>query len=120
MARIDDDGQWIVLMGFLISFALIFLMVVVNQATLVGQTTAEGVLEFPKHEIRDLRSEVVLWDAYGQDAAVREDIILISLKRNHALVQFYSELYPDIAGSRMITIRFNNGVTVYEETTLLI
>ncbi|MDO9539186.1 MAG: hypothetical protein Q7J09_04185 [Methanocalculus sp.] len=107
-------------MGFLISFALIFMMLIVNQATLVGQTTAEGVLEFPKHEIRDLRSEALLWSRYGEEDAVRDDIILLSLKRNHALVQLYSEPYPDIMGSRMITIRFNNGVTVYEEITLLI
>jgi hypothetical protein len=108
-------------MGFLISFALIFLMLIISQATLVGQTTAEGVLEFPKHEIRDLRSEVLLWGRYGEDPDVRKDIILISLKRNHALVQFASGSGDAIIeGSRIITIRFNNGVTVYEETTLLI
>ena len=116
----NDDGQWIVLMGFLISIALLFLMVIISQATLVGQTTAEGVLEFPKHEIRDLRGEVFR-AGEEMDAGLIEDIRVISLKRNHALVSISFEDYP-VPGREpqpMVTIRFNNGVTVYEETFIV-
>nr|WP_256472464.1 hypothetical protein [Methanocalculus sp. AMF5] len=105
-------------MGFLISIALLFLMLIVSQATLVGQTTAEGVLEFPKHEIRDLRGQVI--DSVGEGEFTRdisEDIRLLSLERNHALVQIDKE--PGPLGTVMITIRFNNGVTIYEETLLI-
>ena len=55
MARLNDDAQWIILMGFLISFSLFFLAIVINQSTVVGQTTAESVIEFPKNDIRDVR-----------------------------------------------------------------
>ncbi len=116
----NDNGQWIVLMGFLISIALLFLMVIINQATLVGQTTAEGVLEFPKHEIRDLRAEVFRAGGEMNDD-LYDDIRVISLKRNHAIVSFSSSEYPAYGGetATMVTIRFNNGVCVYEETFLV-
>lgn len=117
----SDDGQWIILMGFLISIALLFLMVIINQATLVGQTTAEGVLEFPKHEIRDLRGEV--FRAGGDmDAVLYDDIRVISLKRNHAIVSVHSSKDSVVFGdttATMVTIRFNNGVCVYEETFIV-
>ena len=51
MARLNDDAQWIVLMGFIVSFSLFFLAIVLNQSTVVGQTTAEAVSEFPKYLI---------------------------------------------------------------------
>jgi len=121
VAGLNENGQWIVLMGFLISIALIFLMVIINQATLVGQTTAEGVLEFPKHEIRDLRGEV--FRAGGDmDPIQYDDIRVISLKRNHAIVSVESLKDSVVFGdttATMVTIRFNNGVCVYEETFLI-
>ncbi len=55
MARLNDDAQWIILMGFLVSFSFFFLAFVINQSTVVGQTTAESVIEFPKNDIRDVR-----------------------------------------------------------------
>ena len=48
MAGLKDDAQWIVLMGFVVSFSLFFIAIVLNQSTVIGQTTAEAVLEFPK------------------------------------------------------------------------
>jgi len=56
------------------------------------------------------------------DAAdLYEDIRLISLKRNHAIVSFSSSEYPASAGETypIVTIRFNNGVCEYEETFLV-
>ena len=49
MACMNEDGQWIVLMGLLVAVGLFFLALIINQSALVGQTTAEGVLEFPKN-----------------------------------------------------------------------
>jgi len=48
MARLNDDAQWIVLMGFIVSFSLVFLAILLNQSTVVGQTTAESV-DHPVH-----------------------------------------------------------------------
>ena len=59
MAGLNDDAQWIVLMGFVVSFSLFFLAMILNQSTLVGQTTAESVLDFPKNDIRDVRSVII-------------------------------------------------------------
>ena len=59
MARLNDDAQWIVLMGFLVSFGFFFLALVINQSTVVGQTTAESVIEFPKNDIRDMRAVII-------------------------------------------------------------
>ena len=43
-------------MGFIVSFSLFFLAVLLNQSTVVGQTTAEAVSEFPKEDIRGVRN----------------------------------------------------------------
>ena len=54
MARMNDDGQWIVLMGFIVAISLFFLAIVISESTLVGQTTSESVLDFSKADIQDL------------------------------------------------------------------
>ena len=59
MAGLSDDAQWIVMMGFVISFSFFFLAMILNQSTVVGQTTAESVLDFPKNDIRDVRSVII-------------------------------------------------------------
>lgn len=95
------------------------MMIVVSQATPVAQTTAEGVLGFPKHEIRDLRSEVIR--SVGDttfDESIHEDFRVLSLERNHAIVDVQTRPNSD-RNATMITIRFNNGVTIYEETLLV-
>lgn len=123
MACMNEDGQWIVLMGLLTALALFFLALIINQSALVGQTTAEGVLEFPKNDIRDLRSEIFdYFDRFGtmnfNSDAIRKDIIEISLARKNAVVDFTMGDPQDISGRmlRPVTIHYNNGVTEYDET----
>lgn len=118
MACMNEDGQWIVLMGLLVAVALFFLALIINQSALVGQTTAEGVLEFPKNDIRDLRSEIFDYIDASSDAGVKGDIIAISLERKNAVVDFAVGDQQDISGRnlRPVTIHYNNGVTVYNET----
>jgi len=119
MERLDEDGQWIVLMGFLVSVGIFALAIVISQGGLVGQTTAEAVLEFPKTEIQDLRSEVEYWggqDTY--DSEVWEDVQAIALQRHNAVVRVsVAEDSVNKSGSvyRIMKIHFNNGVTVYDE-----
>jgi predicted RecA/RadA family phage recombinase len=125
MARMNEDGQWIVLMGLLVAVALFFLALIVNQSALVGQTTAEGVLEFPKNDIRDLREAVFDYiDRYealhnhGHLKGVETDIVEISLERKNAVVHFWNETPRDVSGRQLhpVTIHYNNGVTEYDET----
>ncbi len=118
MARLNEEGQWIVLMGLLVAVALFFLALIVNQSALVGQTTSEAVLEFPKNDIRDLRSAIFDYAGAGRNDKVQEDIIAISLERKNALVSFTVGDSQSVSGHdlRPVEIHYNNGVTAYNET----
>jgi hypothetical protein len=109
VARLNDDAQWIVLMGFLVSFSFFFLAMVINQSTVVGQTTAESVIEFPKNDIRDIRDVIIRNTTFSNEQAVKADIVSISMSRKNAVVNY-------TAGYRYADIHYNNGVTVYDET----
>jgi len=119
MARLmNDTAQWIVLMGFVVSFSLFFLAVILNQSTVVGQTTAEAVSEFPKEDIRGVRTALLqsnmYWASVNDQTNIRLDIENISLTRQNAVIRIYAPisvndtywLYP---------IHYNNGVTEYNE-----
>ena len=128
MAGLNDDAQWIVLMGFVVSFSLFFLAMLLNQSTLVGQTTAEGVLDFPKNDIRDVK-EVITESAVlyttkdsskkitdAQYTTLQEDIQKISLSRKEAVVTYSLVTTPTSTDSHTrISIHYNNGVTEYNE-----
>jgi hypothetical protein len=119
MAGLKDDAQWIVLMGFIVSFSLFFLAVVINQSTVIGQTTAESVAEFPKNDIRGVR-EVIIQNAFMDDPTpfqnqtkVRNEIKNLSLSRQNTVVNFWN---TTSGGYTRGEILFNNGVTVYKES----
>ena len=119
MARLNDDAQWIVLMGFMVSFSLFFLGIVINQSTVVGQTTAEGVLEFPKNDILNVRSAVLQSSGIAIPADldnVQKDISSIALSRKNAIVSFRVACGDPLCESKLIDIHYNNGVTAYNET----
>ncbi|KDE55810.1 hypothetical protein [Methanoculleus sp. MH98A] len=125
MACMNEDGQWIVLMGLLVAVGLFFLALIINQSALVGQTTAEGVLEFPKNDIRDLRLAIFdYYDSYEEGLTPLEqqhyvdDIVRISLERKNAVVHFWNTTPEEISGRTLcpIHIHYHNGVTKYDET----
>ncbi len=111
MAQINDDGQWIILIGFIVCASLFFLAIIVNESTIVGQTTAEGVLEFPKHDIQDLHHEILRYIQNGDTNFPKfsDGIKNLSLKRRHTIVNLEQNSGTDFK------IHFNNGVTVYDE-----
>jgi hypothetical protein len=118
VARLNDDAQWIILMGFLISFSFFFLAIVINQSTVVGQTTAESVIEFPKNDIRDI-SQTISGSVnlpFPSNETVNQDIVVIALNRKNAVVS-YTIIQPtppsDIHSHAII--HYNNGVTEYNE-----
>jgi hypothetical protein len=124
MAGLSDDAQWIVMMGFVVSFSLFFLAMILNQSTIVGQTTAESVLDFPKNDIRDVRSVIIqsaLLESSGninaiQAADLQNDITSIALSRKKAVVNYTVTLPTPPATSTYVSIHYNNGVTSYNET----
>ncbi|MEI7648273.1 MAG: hypothetical protein WCJ47_01020, partial [Methanomicrobiales archaeon] len=96
MAGLKDDAQWIVLMGFVVSFSLFFIAIVLNQSTVIGQTTAEAVLEFPKNDIRGVR-DVIIQSEFLDNAGiflnktkVQNDIRTLSLSRQNSVVNLSS------------------------------
>jgi len=117
MARLNDDAQWIVLMGFIVSFSFFFLALVINQSTVVGQTTAESVIEFPKNDIRDVREVIRQSVDTSENAAERDlqlnDIRIISMNRKGAVVDY--TYFTGADGVTFIQIHYNNGVTEYNE-----
>ena len=119
MARLNDDAQWIILMGFLVSFGLFFLALIINQSTVVGQTTAESVVEFPKNDIRDIR-HVIKEHAENNGVIndrVHHDIINISIQRKGAVVNYTlnTQYYQRLDAYNHSLIHYNNGVTTYSE-----
>jgi len=125
VAGLNDDAQWIVMMGFVVSFSLFFLAMILNQSTVVGQTTAESVLDFPKNDIRDVRSVIIqssLLESSGQidgnhATLLQQDIEDIALSRKEAVVQFQiNNPNPPADPHTYVYIHYNNGVTAYNET----
>lgn len=112
MARLNDDAQWIILMGFIVSFSLFFLALVINQSTVVGQSTAEGVIEFPKNDIRDISDAITSDTSSPNEVVVSQDFQMIAMNRKNAIVNYSIMPKEDYTIAR---IHYNNGVTEYEE-----
>jgi hypothetical protein len=53
----DDKGQWITLSGLTISLSLVIVAILVNQAGVTGYYSSYAILEFPKEEIRELKTQ---------------------------------------------------------------
>ena len=116
MAGLNEDAQWIILMGFLVSFSFFFLALVINQSTVVGQTTAESVIDFPKSDIRDTKA-AILWTVNNLTDTdslnrVKRDITVLSLSRRDAIVSYSNRTSIN---HTFIDIHYNNGVTTYYE-----
>jgi len=52
----DDSGQFILLMSIVVVIGMIILLVFFNQSLMAGHSSAESIMDFPKNDIRDLRS----------------------------------------------------------------
>ncbi len=116
MAGLNEDAQWIILMGFVVSFSFFFLATILNQSTIVGQTTAESVLDFPKDDIRDVRAAIinsVYEDPVNDPLVVYNDTVAIELARKGAIVTYSSYVQGNYT---YINMHYNNGVTIYNET----
>jgi len=106
-------------MGFIVSFSLFFLAIVLNQSTVVGQTTAEAVSEFPKEDIRGVR-DVIIQSAfmdnevtYTNKTHVQNEIRSLSKSRRGSIVDFSNTTDGMFT---YINLHYNNGVTSYNES----
>ncbi|MBT8508907.1 hypothetical protein AZH53_10875 [Methanomicrobiaceae archaeon CYW5] len=127
MESLDDEGQWIVLMGVVVATGMFILAIIINQAPMVGQSTAEAVLEFPKNEIQDIRyhlAPIAQLDAnttglIDKENKMRADMQALSMARNNAVMDFdidrntgFEDLFYQY---NRLDIHYNNGVTTYDE-----
>ena len=140
METLNDEGQWIVMMGFLVAIGMFMLAIIISQAPLVGQTTAESVMEFPKNEVQDLRGKLISMGSTLPDDTnrvtlqnrFRGDMALLSMSRNNAIATYAIDpddngIYWDEDGTyddifytyHQIDIHYNNGITEYTESLLL-
>jgi len=112
VARVNEDAQWIVMLGFIISIILIFLALIVNQSALIGKTTAESVLEFPKSDIQDTRAEILeyYWNGTINQSDLEPYLSNLSLERKGTIVRY------DYNGTEnSIAIHYNDGLTEFNE-----
>lgn len=121
MERMNEEGQWIVLMGFIISVSLFVLAIIINQSGTVGQTTSEAVLEFPKNEIREVREITIdIAKTNPSSSILKNDLKALGMDRMNAIVTYegmgdtdYSDIYYEYDEFNII---FSNGITKYNET----
>jgi len=117
MEGLNGNAQWIILLGFIISISIFFLALIVNESVLVGQTTAESVLDLPKSDIHDLRSEVFRSAEINSTShGWEQDLINLSIARKNAIVTMQVPPAWPPNPYDTVFIHFNNGVTDYYET----
>jgi len=128
VAGLNDDAQWMVLLALIICISIFSLAVIINDSVLVGQTTAESVLDFSKSDIQGLHGELLRSVVYSDDFttaasdinSTKSDIEALYLIRKHALVNIEVDNTSMTAGTGLnITIYYNNGVTNYHETMVI-
>ena len=68
--RDNTSGQLIILSGFVLCFSLVTLAVLVNQTIITGYHSSNAVLEFPKHQIRDITSQTRESSVYITELAI--------------------------------------------------
>jgi len=100
------------MMGFIVSIAIFLLALVVAESAIVGKTTSESVLEFPKTDIQDLRSELMNLTWLELNPNYQDDIAKISLERKNAVVRYQLDQTGEVP---ILYIHYNNGITQYNE-----
>jgi len=112
MEKLNDNAQWLILLALIISFGIFFLAYLVNQSMLVGQSTAESVLEFPKNDIQNIRSivrELEFSVDPGDVPACIDSLTHLGIERKNALIVI------DQPNPPKWHIHYNNGITSYDE-----
>ncbi|MGB3907721.1 MAG: hypothetical protein WBL02_04715 [Methanomethylovorans sp.] len=110
MADLTDNtsGQLIILSGFVLCFSLVALAMLVNQTMISGYHSSNAVLEFPKHQIRDITSQTRESCVYITELAIE-----LNQSNNKSIEENYHLLFKDYA-EQMATLYAGHG----EEVTL--
>jgi hypothetical protein len=122
MARINDEGQWIVLMGFIVAISLFFLAIVISESTLVGQTTSESVLDLSKADIQDLTiktRDLAIFNnpnitSVPEGDEIKEDIEKLYSTRKGVITTITIQNSGNPQWYRNVTLHYNDGITSYD------
>jgi hypothetical protein len=119
MERMNESGQWIVLIGFIVAISLFFLAIVVGESTLVGQTTSEAVLDFSKANMQELNlktRDLALYNNPGisspEGDIIRLDIQKLYSERKGIITTIGGDLNAP-AQYKNITLHYNDGISSY-------
>ena len=55
----DDSGQFLLLTSVVVALGLVILLVFINQSSMSGYSSSESIMNFPKDNIRDFRTETI-------------------------------------------------------------
>ena len=144
--KTDDTGQWLLLGSMIVAVGLAVLIVFVNQSVLAGHSSSGSIMDFPKNDIREMRSETTSEayllgteaNLYGASLAdrqsrfetnfgqfVKEARYLYSSKGSDVNISFSEGLnYSDQPGGQTMDnvtlfMYYNNGETQYNETKIV-
>lgn len=144
--KTDDSGQWLLLGSMIVAVGLAVLIVFVNQSMLAGHSSSGSIMDFPKNDIREMRSEItseayllgIDANLYGASLAdrksrfetnfgqfVSESRYLYSSKGSDVNVSYSEGLnYSDQPGGQTLDnvtlfMYYNNGETLYNETKIV-
>ena len=53
----DERAQWITLSGLTISLSLVIVAILINQSAVTGYYSSYAIMEFPKEQIRELKTQ---------------------------------------------------------------
>ncbi len=119
MAGMKDSGQWLIILGFIVSVSLLMLAIVANNSMLVGQTSAESILDFPKSEILSTQHAIVQHSQLYRDSDYVETINQTYIDKLDSIamnrINMVVGVDPDPSS---ITIHMNNGLIAYNSTLL--
>ena len=129
----DERGQWIISAGFLVSVSIVILALLLNQAMMGGYQSSVAILEFPKHEIRELVQEThrevnIAAERANKKTGAELNLTFNSTMSNytnsvehlyaaHGQMAYVNVIYPltFTAGGKIsevnVTILFSDGVT---------
>jgi len=142
--KTDDSGQWLLLGAMIVAVGLAVLIVFVNQSVLAGHSSSASIMDFPKNDIREFRSEVtnegyllgIAANSQGTSLSDRQTRFetnfsrfaadtraIFSTKGSDVYIGYTEGLnYSILPGGQSIDnvtifINYNNGDTQYNETT---
>jgi NAD(P)H-dependent flavin oxidoreductase YrpB (nitropropane dioxygenase family) len=121
----DDKGQWITLSGLTISLSLVIVAILINQAGVTGYYSSYAVMEFPKEQIRELKTQTHETAKSAAQLAWNNTSNVAVFSNFTMLINNYSEQVNTIyaAHGRTVNItlfNYNNDTYTYQPDNITI